>query len=172
MLKLILKLNGGIFVNIDIIAVGKVKEKYFRDAIREYRKRLSPFCKLNIIEVRDEKAPENLSDVQRNQILKKEGDRILAKIKPSNYVISLCIEGKEWSSEEMAKTIARLMVEGKSRITFIIGGSLGLCDEIKKKSDYLLSFSRLTFPHQLFRIIVLEQVYRSFKIIRNEPYHK
>lgn len=159
-------------MNIDIIAVGKVKEKYFRDAIREYTKRLSAFCKLNIIEVKDEKAPENLSDVQLNQILKKEGDRILAKIKPSNYVISLCIEGKEWSSEEMASTIQRLMVEGKSRITFIIGGSLGLCDEIKKKSDHLLSFSRLTFPHQLFRIVLLEQIYRSFKIIRNEPYHK
>lgn len=159
-------------MNIDIIAVGKIKEKYFRDAIKEYTKRLGPFCKLNIIEVKEEKAPENLSDVELNQILKKEGDRILSKIKPSNYVISLCIEGDEWSSEEMAAEIERLMVQGKSRITFIIGGSLGLYDKIKNKSDHLLSFSRLTFPHQLFRIVLLEQIYRSFKIIRNEPYHK
>lgn len=159
-------------MNIDIITVGKIKEKYLKEGIAEYKKRLIPFCRINIIEVCDEKAPEKLSDVEKNLILKKEANRILSKIKPSSYIISLCIEGKEWSSEEMAATMNHLMVDGKSHITFIIGGSLGLADEIKHKSNLLLSFSKLTFPHQLMRMVLLEQIYRWFKIIRGEPYHK
>ena len=159
-------------MNIDIIAVGKIKESYLTEGIKEYQKRLSPYCNLRIIEVSEEKAPENLSDKEKQQVLEREGNSILKKINPSSFVIPLCVEGKSLTSEEMAKTLSDLMVNGKSHITFIIGGSLGLSDEVKARGDLSLSFSRFTFPHQLMRLILLEQIYRWFKIIRGEPYHR
>ena len=157
---------------IDIIAVGKVKEKYVNEGIKEYTKRLSRYTSLNIIEVDDEKAPEKLSNRDKDIIKKKEGERILNKITQDSYVIALSIDGKGLSSEEFADKINNLMVEGSSHITFIIGGSLGLSDEVLKRAQMKLSFSKMTFPHQLMRMILLEQVYRRFRIIRNEPYHK
>ena len=157
---------------IDIIAVGKVKEKYVNEGIKEYTKRLSRYTSLNIIEVDDEKAPEKLSNRDKDIIKKKEGERILNKIAQDSYVIALSIDGKGLSSEEFADKINNLMIEGSSHITFIIGGSLGLSDEVLKRAQMKLSFSKMTFPHQLMRMILLEQVYRSFRIIRNEPYHK
>lgn len=159
-------------MNIDIIAVGKIKENYLTNGIKEYQKRLSAYCKLRIIEVGEEKAPENLSDKEKAQVLEREGKNILSKINPSSFVISLCIEGQLLSSEEMAKKLDDLMLKGKSNLTFIIGGSLGLSDEVKSRSDFSLSFSSFTFPHQLMRLILLEQIYRWFKIIRGETYHK
>ena len=157
---------------IDIIAVGKVKEKYVNEGIKEYTKRLSRYTSLNIIEVDDEKAPEKLSNRDKDIIKKKEGERILNKITQDSYVIALSIDGKGLSSEEFADKINNFMIEGSSHITFIIGGSLGLSDEVLKRAQMKLSFSKMTFPHQLMRMILLEQVYRSFRIIRNEPYHK
>ncbi|WP_053955047.1 23S rRNA (pseudouridine(1915)-N(3))-methyltransferase RlmH [Inediibacterium massiliense] len=159
-------------MNITIIGVGKVKEKYFTGAIDEYKKRLSRYCKINIIEVSDEKAPENLSDKEMENIKDIEGEKILKNIKDGMYVISLDIKGKMLSSEELAEKINGLGVSGNSHITFIIGGSLGLSKEVLKRSDYRLSFSPMTFPHQLMRVILLEQVYRGFRIIKGEPYHK
>ncbi|MDY0235987.1 MAG: 23S rRNA (pseudouridine(1915)-N(3))-methyltransferase RlmH [Gudongella sp.] len=157
---------------IDIIAVGKIKEKYINEGIKEYTKRLSRYTTLNIIEVDDEKAPESLSDKDQDIIKKKEGERILSKISQDAYVIALSIDGKGLSSEGLAEKLQNLMVEGSSHISFIIGGSLGLSKEILKRAQMKLSFSKMTFPHQLMRMILLEQVYRSFRIIRNEPYHK
>ena len=157
---------------IDIIAVGKVKEKYVNEGIKEYTKRLSRYTSLNIIEVDDEKAPEKLSNRDKDIIKKKEGERILNKITQYSYVIALSIDGKGLSSEEFADKINNLMIEGSSHITFIIGASLGLSNEVLKRAQTKLSFSKMTFPHQLMRMILLEQVYRSFRIIRNEPYHK
>lgn len=159
-------------MKIDIIGVGKVKEKYINEGIKEYKKRLSRYTTLNIIEVDDEKAPENLSDKDQEIIKKKEGDRILSKISQGTYVIGLSIDGKGLSSEDLADKINTLMAERSSHITFIIGGSLGLSDEVIKRTHMKLSFSKMTFPHQLMRMILLEQIYRGFKIIRNEPYHK
>jgi len=159
-------------MNIDIIAVGKIKESYLTNGIKEYQKRLSAYCKLRIIEVGEEKAPESLSDKEKAQVLEREGKNILSKINPSSFVISLCIEGQSLSSEEMAKKLDDLMLKGKSHLTFIIGGSLGLSDEVKERSDFSLSFSSFTFPHQLMRLILLEQIYRWFRIIRGETYHK
>jgi len=159
-------------MNIDIIAVGKVKENYLTNGIKEYQKRLSPYCKLRIIEVAEQKAPENLSDKEKAQVLEREGNNILRKINPSSFVISLCIKGQSLSSEEMAKKLNELMLNGKSHVTFIIGGSLGLSDDVKASSDFFLSFSNFTFPHQLMRLILMEQIYRWFKIIKGEPYHK
>ena len=157
---------------IDIIAVGKVKEKYVNEGIKEYTKRLSRYTSLNIIEVDDEKAPEKLSNRDKDIIRKKEGERILNKTTQDSYVIALSIDGKGLSSEEFADKINNLMIEGSSHITFIIGASLGLSNEVLKRAQTKLSFSKMTFPHQLMRMILLEQVYRSFRIIRNEPYHK
>ncbi|NMA50049.1 MAG: 23S rRNA (pseudouridine(1915)-N(3))-methyltransferase RlmH [Tissierellia bacterium] len=157
---------------IDIIAVGKVKEKYINEGIKDYKKRLSRYTTLNIIEVDDEKAPEKLSNRDKDIIKKKEGERILNKITQDSYVIALSIDGKGLSSEEFADKINNLMIEGSSHITFIIGASLGLSNEVLKRAQTKLSFSKMTFPHQLMRMILLEQVYRSFRIIRNEPYHK
>ena len=159
-------------MNVDIIAVGKVKETYLTNGIKEYQKRLSPYCNLQIIEVAEQKAPENLSEKEKAQVLEREGNNILRKINPASFVITLCIEGKALSSEEMAEKLNNLMLRGKSHITFIIGGSLGLSDEVKAKADFSLSFSRFTFPHQLMRLILMEQIYRWFKIIRGGPYHK
>ncbi|MBS6024842.1 MAG: 23S rRNA (pseudouridine(1915)-N(3))-methyltransferase RlmH [Paeniclostridium sordellii] len=159
-------------MNITIISVGKLKEKYLKLGIEEFSKRLSKYCKLDMIELDDEKCPENLSDKDMEIVKNKEGQKILSKIKNNSYVIALVIDGKNLSSEELADTISKLAVRGISHITFIIGGSLGLADEVLKRADYKLSFSKMTFPHQLMKLILLEQVYRSFRINNNEPYHK
>ncbi|GAA3641876.1 23S rRNA (pseudouridine(1915)-N(3))-methyltransferase RlmH [Asaccharospora irregularis] len=159
-------------MNINIITVGKLKEKYLKLGIDEFKKRLSKYCKLEIIELDDEKAPENLSDKEMEMIKDKEGKKILGKVKGNSYVIALAIDGKNLSSEELASTIESLGVRGNSHITFVIGGSLGLSDEVLERADYKLSFSKMTFPHQLMRLILLEQVYRAFRINKGEPYHK
>ena len=159
-------------MKITLITVGKIKEKYLKDAIAEYSKRLSRYCKLEIVEVADEKTPDNASDTVEDAIRDKEGERILKYIKEVAYVITLEIAGKMLTSEEMAEKIEKLGVQGTSHIIFIIGGSIGLGREILKRSDYALSFSKMTFPHQLMRVILLEQIYRSYRIINHEPYHK
>ena len=159
-------------MKITLITVGKIKEKYLKDAIAEYSKRLSRYCKLEIVEVADEKTPDNASDTVEDAIRDKEGDRILKYIKEDAYVITLEIAGKMLTSEEMAEKIEKLGVQGTSHIIFIIGGSIGLGKVILKRSDYSLSFSKMTFPHQLMRVILLEQIYRSYRIMNHEPYHK
>lgn len=159
-------------MNISIITVGKLKEKYLKAGIEEYTKRLGSYTKINEIEVADEKAPEQLSDADMEIVKKKEADRILAKISPDAYVIALAIEGKMKTSEQLAKDIESLMTYGRSKIVFVIGGSLGLHDEVLKRSDEKLSFSKMTFPHQLMKLILVEQVYRAFRIMKGEPYHK
>ena len=159
-------------MNINIVCVGKIKEKYLKLGIDEFKKRLSKYCKLDIIELDDEKAPENLSDKEMTIIKDKEGKKILSKVKANSYVIALAIDGKNISSEELADAMSKLAVRGNSNITFIIGGSLGLSDEVLSRADYKLSFSKMTFPHQLMRLILLEQVYRAYRINNGEPYHK
>ncbi len=159
-------------MKITLITVGKIKEKYLRDAIAEYSKRLSRYCKLEILEVADEKTPDQASEVVENSIRDKEGERILKQIRDDMYVITLEIGGKMLSSEELAEKIDSLGIQGKSSIAFVIGGSIGLGEAVLKRSDYALSFSKMTFPHQLMRVILLEQVYRSYRIINGEPYHK
>ena len=159
-------------MRINIVCVGKIKEKYLKLGIDEFKKRLSKYCKLEIIELEDEKAPENLSDKEMLMIKEKEGKKILSKIKDNSYEIALAIDGKNLSSEELAETINKLGVRGISNITFVIGGSLGLSDEVLSRADYKLSFSKMTFPHQLMRLILLEQVYRAHRINNGEPYHK
>ena len=159
-------------MKITVITVGKIKEKYLKDAISEYSKRLSKYCKLEIIEVADEKTPDNASEVVEDSIRSKEAERILKYVKDDAYVITLEIRGKQLSSEELADKIDKLGIQGTSHIIFIIGGSIGLGKEVLNKSNYALSFSKMTFPHQLMRVILLEQVYRSYRIISNEPYHK
>lgn len=159
-------------MNISIIGVGKIKEKYFIQAIDEYTKRLSRYCKLKMIEVPDEKSPENLNPGDIKIILQKEGKRILEKIPPGSTVITLEIQGRELTSEELSQQIQEYAIQGKSDLCFIIGGSLGLDTSIKEVSNLKLSFSKLTFPHQMFRVMLLEQIYRGFKIIKGEPYHK
>ena len=159
-------------MKISIVCVGKVKEKFFRGAIDEYVKRLSRYCKLEIIEVTDEKTPDNASDHEVELIKEKEGERILKNISSDAYVIALAIEGKQLSSEELAEKIDKLGIQGTSHIQLVIGGSLGLADKVLKRADMLLSFSKMTFPHQLMRVVLLEQVYRAYRIIHNEPYHK
>ena len=159
-------------MKITLITVGMIKEKYLKDAIAEYSKRLSRYCKLEIVEVADEKTPDNASDTVEDAIRDKEGERILKYIQEDAYAITLEIAGKMLTSEEMAEKIEKLGVQGTSHIIFIIGGSIGLGREILKRSDYALSFSKMTFPHQLMRVILLEQIYRSYRIINHEPYHK
>ncbi|WP_040047914.1 23S rRNA (pseudouridine(1915)-N(3))-methyltransferase RlmH [Bacillus thermotolerans] len=159
-------------MNITIITVGKLKEKYLKQGIDEYAKRLSAYAKLDMIEVADEKAPEELSITEMEQVKQKEGGRILAKISPDAHVIALAIEGKMKTSEELAEDLDRLATYGKSKIAFVIGGSLGLHKDVMQRANDTLSFSKMTFPHQLMRLILLEQVYRSFRINRGEPYHK
>jgi 23S rRNA (pseudouridine1915-N3)-methyltransferase len=159
-------------VNIQIIAVGKLKEKYLLDGIGEYMKRLGSYAKVQIIEVSDEKAPENLSTAEEQQVKQREGDRILAQIKPEAYVIAMAIDGAMWTSEELSGQLDRLATYGRSHIAFVIGGSLGLSDEVLKRADAKLSFGRITFPHQLIRLVLVEQVYRAFRIMKGEPYHK
>ncbi|WP_407372119.1 23S rRNA (pseudouridine(1915)-N(3))-methyltransferase RlmH [Carnobacterium sp.] len=159
-------------MNIKIITVGKLKEKYLKMGIAEYAKRLSAYCKMELIEVPDEKAPEKLSEAEMVQVKEKEGDRILAKIPDQAFVFALAIEGKQRTSEEFAKEIEQLGVQGKSTIVFVIGGSLGLSDAVMKRSNTPISFGKMTLPHQLMRLVLIEQIYRGFKIVRNEPYHK
>ena len=159
-------------MNITILCVGQIKEKYFRDAIAEYQKRLSRYCKLRMIEVADEKTKENASEAENDLIRKKEGERLLKHIKDSDYCITLEIDGKMLTSEGLSKEIDRLGLAGKSSLVFVIGGSIGLDTAVLKRSDYALSFSKMTFPHQLMRVILLEQIYRSYRIMRGEPYHK
>ena len=159
-------------MKISIITVGKIKEKYLKDAIAEYSKRLSKYCKLEIIEVADEKTPDNASEVVEDQIRSKEAERILKHVKDDAFVITLEINGRQLTSEELAGKIDTLGIQGHSHIAFIIGGSIGLGREVLKKSNFALSFSKMTFPHQLMRVILLEQIYRSYRIINREPYHK
>lgn len=159
-------------MNITIITVGKLKEKYLIDGIKEYQKRLSKYCKLNLVEVADEKCPENLSQADMKIVKNKEAERIIKKIPTTTQIITLEIEGKMLTSEEFSKKIDSYGVTGHSNLTFIIGGSLGISDTIKKMSDFKLSFSKMTFPHQVMKMILLEQIYRAFRISRGEPYHK
>ena len=159
-------------MKITLLTVGKIKEKYFTMAIDEYAKRLSRYVKLDIVEVADEKTPDGASETEERMIRDKEGKRILANLKEDSYVITLEIEGKMLDSVELSKKINHIGVSGKGHITFIIGGSLGLSDEVKNIADYKLSFSKMTFPHQLMRVVLLEQIYRSYRILGNEPYHK
>ena len=159
-------------MKITIIAVGKIKEKYIKQGIKEFKKRLSNYTKLNIIEIPDEKAPENLSEKEMEIVKDTEGENILKKLDNYSYVIALDKDGDQLSRIDFANKIKKLTVQGNSSFTFIIGGSLGLSDEVLKKSNLKLSFSKMTFPHQLFRLILLEQVYRAFRINRGEPYHK
>lgn len=159
-------------MKIKIITVGKLKEKYLKQGIAEYTKRLGKYCKLEMIEVADEKAPEALSDAEMLQVKQKEGERILAKVGEGDYVYALAIQGKEITSESFAESIEKMSVQGKSTFTFIIGGSLGLSDDVLARSNTQISFGRLTYPHQLMRLILVEQIYRCFRIIKGEPYHK
>ncbi|MGE9964366.1 23S rRNA (pseudouridine(1915)-N(3))-methyltransferase RlmH [Fusicatenibacter saccharivorans] len=159
-------------MKITLLTVGKIKEKYLKDAIAEYSKRLSKYCKLEIIEVADEKTPDNASEVVENVIRDKEGERLLKYVKDDAFVITLEIKGKMMTSEELAEKIDTLGIRGVSHIMFIIGGSIGLGEDVIKRSDFALSFSKMTFPHQLMRVILLEQIYRSYRIIAGEPYHK
>ena len=159
-------------MNISIITVGKLKEKYLKQGIDEYLKRLSAYAKVEIIEVPDEKAPEELSETEMLIVKQKEGERILAKINPDAHVIALAIEGKLKTSEELADGLDKLATYGRSKVAFVIGGSLGLSEDVLKRAEEKLSFSRMTFPHQLMRLVLVEQVYRAFRINRGEPYHK
>lgn len=159
-------------MNIRIVAVGKIKEKYIQEGIKEFSKRLSRYCNLDVVEIDDEKAPENLSEKEMEIVKNKEGERILSKIPQNAYIIALAIEGKQLSSEALAERIEELMVNGTNDICFVIGGSLGLSTDVMNRSNYKLSFSKMTFPHQMMRLILLEQVYRGFRIMKGEPYHK
>ena len=159
-------------MNITIISVGKLKEKYLKQGIDEYAKRLGSYCKLQLIEVPDEKAPENLSEKEMEQVKDKEGEKILAKVKDSDTVIAMAIEGDLISSEQLAEKIENYGINGKSSIVFIIGGSLGLSDTVKQRANAKISFGRITLPHQLMRLVLVEQIYRSFRITAGHAYHK
>ena len=159
-------------MKITVIGVGRLKEKYWQAAIDEYSKRLSKYVKLDIIEVPDEKAPENLCAAEEEIVKKNEGERILKNIRDGAYVIALAINGKMLGSEELSEFLNERMVRGAGHIVFVIGGSLGLSKEVLDRADYKLSFSKMTFPHQMMRVILLEQFYRAVKIMKNEPYHK
>lgn len=157
---------------ITVLCAGKIKEKFMQQAVDEYIKRLSRYTKLEIIEVQDEKIPDDASEAEEKQIKAKEGERFLKYIKDSSYVIALAIEGKQLDSVEFAEKIDSIGINGEGDIIFVIGGSLGLDERVLKRADYKLSFSKMTFPHQLMRVVLLEQVYRAFRIIKKEPYHK
>lgn len=159
-------------MKITLVAVGKIKERFFADAVGEYAKRLGKYCKLEILQVADEKTPDKASEEQKRKIKEREGQRILSQIKEGAYVIALAIEGETASSEGLAEKIEQLGIGGKSQVVFVIGGSLGLSEAVLRRADEALSFSRMTFPHQLMRVILLEQIYRSYRIIAGEPYHK
>lgn len=159
-------------MKITLITVGKIKESFYREAVSEYRKRLSRYCSLEIREAEDERTPDGMSDTEKEQILKKEAERIAKFLPESAYLVTLEIEGKSYTSEAFAQEIEALGVRGQSHIAFVIGGSLGLHNTIKKRADLAVSFSEMTFPHQLMRVVLLEQLYRAFRIINGEPYHK
>lgn len=159
-------------MNIKLLCVGKIKEKFYRDAIAEYEKRLSRYGRLSIIEVADEKTPDHSSEAEELQIKEKEAARLLSHIRDNDYVIALAIDGQAWDSVSFAMHMERLAVSGRSSIVFVIGGSLGLHNSVLCRSNERLSFSAMTFPHQLMRVILLEQIYRSFRIRNHEPYHK
>ena len=159
-------------MKITVVAVGKIKERFFEDAVKEYEKRLGRYCKLEIVQVADEKTPDGAGEALERQIKEREGERILAQIKDGAYVIALAIEGKMLDSEEVARKLGQLAVSGVSHLVFVIGGSLGLSGAVLERADYRLSFSKMTFPHQLMRVILLEQVYRGFRILNHQPYHK
>ena len=158
-------------LTIQIICIGKIKESYLKDAINEYSKRLQKYCKLDILELPDEKIPDKLNDSISNDIKNKESKKILDHIKKDSYIICLDLHGKEFSSEEFSKNIEHLSLE-TSHITFIIGGSLGLSEDLLKKSHQKICFSKMTFPHQLIRVFLLEQIFRGFKISNGETYHR
>lgn len=159
-------------MNIDIICVGKLKEEYWTAAVREYSKRLSKYCTIEVKELKEARLPENAGPAEEETVRRQEGEAILAQLKKEHYVITLEIKGKMLSSEQLAEKIEGLGLNGRSKIAFIIGGSLGLSQEVCDRADFRLSFSALTFPHQMMRVILLEQIYRAFKIIKNEAYHK
>lgn len=159
-------------MKITILCVGKIKEKYLRDGIAEYSKRLGRYCKLEIVEVADERTPDKSSEAEETQIRRTEGERLLRQIRPDDYVVTLAIRGRMPDSVELSRWIETLGIQGKSRLVFVIGGSLGLSDEVMSRGNDSISFSRLTFPHQLMRMILLEQVYRGYRIMHHEPYHK
>ncbi len=159
-------------LGVTVVAVGKIKEKFFTSAIDEYAKRLSAYCRFEVVEVKDEKTPENPSENEKNVVLEREAERILQKIPKGAKIVSLCVEGKQMTSESFAELISRCSVEGVSRIVFIIGGSMGLSEKVKSLSDLRLSFSEMTFPHMLMRVILAEQIYRGFTIIKGKTYHK
>lgn len=159
-------------MHIQIITVGKLKEKYLTSGIAEYAKRLGPYVKLQLVEVADEKAPETMSAAEEAQVRDKEGERLLAHIKPEAHVIALAIDGELWSSEQLASQMDKLATYGSSQMAFVIGGSNGLSPAVLRRAQQKLSFGRMTFPHQLMRLILVEQVYRAVKINRGEPYHK
>lgn len=159
-------------MNIDILCVGKLKEKYFKQGIEEYIKRLGPYANVSVIEVADEKAPESLSQAEIEQVKTAEGERLLKKLPDNAYAAALAIQGRQMASEAFAEKIRELATYGHSHIAFIIGGSNGLSSAVLHRADFQLSFSKFTFPHQLMRLILTEQIYRAFKIIKGEPYHK
>ncbi|MGN0484089.1 MAG: 23S rRNA (pseudouridine(1915)-N(3))-methyltransferase RlmH [Lachnospiraceae bacterium] len=159
-------------MKITLLTVGKVKEKFYQQAIMEFEKRLSKYCTLSIIEVADEKTPDHASELEQKKIKETEGERLLKHIREDAYVCVLSIDGKQLDSVELSKKIEQIGIHGTNHIQFVIGGSLGLSPEVLKKADFELSFSKMTFPHQLMRVILLEQIYRSFRIMKNEPYHK
>ena len=159
-------------MTIRVLCVGKVKERFYRDAADELLKRLGRYGEVGLIEVADEKAPEWLSHAQKEQVKLAEGERLLARLDSRDYAVALCIEGKSLSSEQLAQNLACRMAGGQSRVAFIIGGSLGLSPRVLDRADETLSFGPMTFPHQLFRVMLLEQIYRAFRILNNEPYHK
>lgn len=159
-------------MKITVLTVGKVKEKFYRQAIEEFQKRLSRYCKLEIVEVSDEKTPDHASETEERLIKEKEGQRILKYIREDAWVCALAIEGKMLESVELSEKLEQMGISGVSHMIFVIGGSLGLADEVLKRADFKLSFSKMTFPHQLMRVILLEQIYRAYRIMQGEPYHK
>lgn len=159
-------------MEIRVLSVGKIKERYLNDAIAEYAKRLSRYCKLTFLQVADEKTPDKASDALNKQIKDTEGQRLMKNIREQDYVIALAIDGKMPDSVQLSEKIQKLGVEGKSSVVFVIGGSLGLSDSVLSRADEKISFSRMTFPHQLMQVILLEQIYRSYRIMNHEPYHK
>jgi 23S rRNA (pseudouridine1915-N3)-methyltransferase len=159
-------------MHIQIVTVGKLKEKYLSMGIDEYLKRLGAYAKVAVVEVADEKAPETMSPAEELQVKRREGERILSQIKQDSHVVALALDGASWSSEQLATHLDGLGTYGRSHVTFVIGGSLGLSDEVLRRADQKLSFGKMTYPHQLMRLILVEQIYRAFKIMRREPYHK
>ena len=159
-------------MKITIICVGKIKESFYRDAIDEFKKRLTKYVNLSFVELEDEKTPDRASEAENLMIKEKEGNRILSKIKDDDFVVALCIDGKKLDSVKFSDFINKKGIEGTKSLCFVIGGSLGLSDQVINRADYMLSFSDMTFPHQLMRVILLEQIYRAYRIMKNEPYHK